>query len=298
MKTIKLLAACCLTMYLFASCGGITVKGENGQEYESYQECCAAQDFMAAHTFLAKMEAKIDGDEIKKEEYETAKEYVFKQEALYLMSIGDDAAKQRIIYLLKEEGGNDSHVAMLIDLAIENDDEPFVKSLINQLRKDNGECVAKTIGYLAKKDDSEEFIEQLISKRLSLNNNKLINYLASTINKKHDEMIIGLVTAKQNEITKRPPNSFVDTMDDGGCEEYASSIKKYNALCQKVLGIAVSSKNLNLAQRAASLFRSNIHYTSTWIDGVGYKYSVTPDNEEVNEAKATLNSAIRSGAFK
>ena len=76
MKTIKLLAACCLTMCLFASCGGITVKGENGQEYESYQECCAAQDFMAAHTFLAKMEAKIDGDKIKKGEYETAKEYV------------------------------------------------------------------------------------------------------------------------------------------------------------------------------------------------------------------------------
>lgn len=96
MKTIKLLTACCLTMCLVMACGGISVKGENGQTYDSYQECCAALDFQAAHQFLAKME------KAENEDYSSAKDYIFKQEALYLMSQGTEEASSRLIYLLAE----------------------------------------------------------------------------------------------------------------------------------------------------------------------------------------------------
>ena len=39
-------------------CGnnGITVTGGDGKVYESYQECCAANDYEAAHLFLAKIQ--------------------------------------------------------------------------------------------------------------------------------------------------------------------------------------------------------------------------------------------------
>lgn len=304
MKKIHIVTLSLVATSLLVACGGITVKGENGQTFESYQECCAAQDFMAAHTYLAKMEAKIDGDEIKQEEYKTAKEYVFKQEALYLMSIGDDAAKKRISYLLKEEGGNDSHVAMLIDLAIENDDEDFVKILVNQLQKDDGECIAKVIEYLSRKsnDDNLDYIEQIVKKHLSLKSNKILNYLASTNNRENDEMIIGLLTAKQQEITQKPNSRFDAYYSDGDafCENYVSSVKKYNASCQKILGIAIKHRNKVLAQRAVSLFRSNIHWERGEYNYNTHNntYKVSIDNNELNEAKATLNEAIRSGAFK
>ena len=124
-----------MAIFLLSACSKkITVKGADGTEYESYQECCAAQDFQAAHQYLAKLENS-GGDG-----YYDAKEYVFKQEALYLMSNGDEADKKRLIFLLKEESGDEKyndringHVAMLIDLSIDNDDEAFVKVLAGML---------------------------------------------------------------------------------------------------------------------------------------------------------------------
>lgn len=95
--------ACSLCICLsFISCGGITVKGENGQTYESYQECCAAQDFMAAHTYLAKMENAMGDDGDKEQEYQKARDYVFNAEMLYLTSLGTEEASNRIVYLLAE----------------------------------------------------------------------------------------------------------------------------------------------------------------------------------------------------
>ena len=158
MKRIKFLSFCCIAVFLLTACGNkITVKGEDGTEYESYQECCAAQDFQAAHQFLTKMESGMGKDYDKNKEYEVAREYVFKQEALYLMSIGDETAQKRILYLLKEEGaGNDAHIGMLIDLAIDNDEENFVKALMNQFKDGyKGEYLTKIVDYLATKPSEE-----------------------------------------------------------------------------------------------------------------------------------------------
>ena len=165
MKRIKFLSICCIAVLLLIACSNkITVKGEDGTEYESYQECCAAQDFQAAHQFLAKMQNTEKG----REELPEAKEFVFKQEALYLMSIGDEDAKKRIIYLLKEEGGNDEHINLLMDIALDNKDEEFIKSLSNQYKSNISSSVLRKIVeclYIKKEDNSNfDYLSTLLKR--------------------------------------------------------------------------------------------------------------------------------------
>lgn len=139
--------------------GKIKVKGADGTIYESYQECCAAQDFTAAHQFLTKMEDSLD--------LEDARDYVFRQEALFLMSQGNETAQKRIVYLLKEEGGNDRHVNMLIELAIDDDEEEFVKSLTKQYVGEPSEDVLRKIVqylYLEKSDTNLDFVTALLNR--------------------------------------------------------------------------------------------------------------------------------------
>ena len=308
MKRIKILSFCCIAVFLLTACGNkITVKGEDGTEYESYQECCAAQDFQAAHQFLAKMENGMGKDYDKNKEYEVAREYVFKQEALYLMSIGDETAQKRILYLLKEEGaGNDAHIGMLIDLAIENDEENFVKALMNQFKDGyKGEYLTKIVDYLATKPSEENnaLIDRIISESFSLSNNGLVNYLAATNDKKNAEIIIGKITEEESKIKQKPKMGVVKVKVDGGwaaddfkkdCNNYSYSVKKFNEKCQTVLGAAIKNKNLYLAQRIVQKFKTNI----TVENPEKYKFVVSADNEDVTAAKNTLNDAIRSGAFK
>lgn len=233
-KSLVFVAIIGFIMIAFCGCGEkkITVKGADGTEYESYQECCAAQDFQAAHQFLAKMQnAAInmeDGDAKNNaaRAYKIAYEEVFKQEALFLMSQGDDAAKKRLIYLLKEEGDNNSHVSMLIDLAIENDDEAFVKVLANQYSSYvERENLKKLMIYLSSKqnkDDKEylvnlakrlannkflcdialnfnddKLLDEYAASYLSLYDEDILNYLAQKNQKKYSEKIISLLTKKK-----------------------------------------------------------------------------------------------------
>ena len=185
-----------MAIFLLSACGEkkITVKGADGTEYESYQECCAAQDFQAAHQYLAKLKnSEIGG-------YYDAKEYVFKQEALYLMSIGDETAKKRVIYLLKEEGRNNNYVEMLIDLAIENDDEAFVKTLTNQFVEGaSTESIKKVTTYLFEKSQEENitFVKNLLAR---LGDNNLLFDLAIKI-KDEDLIITSLINQLKNGLT-------------------------------------------------------------------------------------------------
>ena len=306
----------------------ITVKGADGTEYESYQECCSMNDYDAAHRYLAKMENA--GKSIHE-----ASDYVFQQEALYLMSIGDEASKKRILYLLKEEGGNnDSRVAMLIDLAIDEDDEEFVKKLANQytaycsdenLRKvveyldgkDNGENEKYLFSLLKKiekhdtlinyaiKKNNKEIILKEASTGLSLGNTELINALASLKDKECSELIIGLLTERESSISKKPQMGTIRFGDTGPtynfekmCEKHSSSIKDFNRNCQTILGIAIKNNNQYLAQRAVFKFRTNINVEERgWVND-NYVYIVTSDNDDINTAKATYQEAVKSGAFR
>ena len=265
----------------FVSCGGITVKGANGTEYESYQECCAAQDFEAAHQYLAKMQnSGADG-------YSTAKEYVFKQEALYLMSQGDEQAQKRITYLLKEEGGNDEHVSMLIDLAIENDDEDFVKTLANQYKKKaNRETLEKVAEFLLKKDQDENmsFLKPLLQRMdsqdilmdygLKHGDMNLVKEIAKEgIDFQNTNVIAKLASLKDNSLSdaiiqglsKRviPGSPLTKGLHDfydisGDHSRYKKGVIDFNNDCKVVLDIAITSGNRYLAKKVLNCFRQNI----------------------------------------
>jgi len=281
-KNLFLVAIFGLVISTLCGCG-ISVKGADGTEYESYQECCAANDYDAAHLFLAKMKNNISqiNESKDKRAYEEAKEYVFKKEALFLMSQGDDAAKKRIIYLLKEEGGNDDHVSMLIDLAIENGDAEFVKTLMGQYAKDI-------------KDKEFE---------------KLIKFF---IEKQDDEYIFKLLTDIENKIPNRPALGLVKSNHYGDLDDtyvvFNKQVKKYNNACRAILNGAIASKKQSLAQKVITKPKSTLvgkelgdweHIVEkTTYNSVYNAFKVTIDNSDANSIKATYQEAVRNGAFK
>lgn len=332
-KNLVLVAIIGLVISTLCGCG-IKVKGADGTEYESYQECCAANDYEAAHKYLAKMKNNTFS-----RDYESAKEYVFKNEALYLMSIGDENAKKRIIYLLKEEGGNNNHVSMLIDLALENDDEAFVKSLANQYdKRADKEKLMKVMEYLNQKDTDEndkylyglfkkleandlllemaiknhemEFIKRYASDSLSLDNKTVLNRLAEIKDNQVSEIIIASLLSKVTFDGTKPKVGKRFGDGNSGYEAYKEAPKIYcrsvsrnNKICLEILSIAIKAKNLYLAKRAAENVKTNYIITSRYVgDAIGahgmYEYVTQEDNGERGEAQKMLNDAIKAGAFK
>ncbi len=321
----------------FISCGSkvnqkvMMVKGADGTEYTSYQECCAANDYEAAHLYLAKMQSE------KPSELYEATDYVFKHEALFLMSQGDDASKKRLIYLLKEEGDNNSRVAMLIDLAIENDDDTFVKQLANQYKEGADEDnLEKLTDYLLKKDDNnKEFVVPLLKKLelkdllcdialkskdtvlllsvtddFSIDDTKMVEALAAMNNKKMSGIIISAL-AKEGNVGSRPALGIVKSDDygeiPGEYNAYRSHVSSFNDQCKSVLAIAVKYKNMYLAQQSIGKVKTNIQFIDLgdWckvVEKNDYRsiyeaWKVSLDNTEVVEAKSILINAIRSGTF-
>ena len=326
-KYFILIAIIGLVIAFLYDCDSISVKGADGTEYDSYQECCAANDYEAAHKFLSKLQ-----NNRSRREYNEAKEYVFKNEALFLMSLDDETAQKRIIYLLKEEGGNNDHVSMLIDLAIENDDDLFVKTLANQYSKGvNQENLRKLKDYLLQKADSNyefiytlfkkiesnellfetalqckdyESIKELVADSLSLEREHLLNLLSGIKDNGISEQIVGLLTPLENDIPLRPRlgNSDINMVD--GYVDYQNAVKNYNEHCLTLLNFAIKNGNQFLAERLMKKFKSNILYGLVkdgyrQSDGGYYRIiNIKIDNSEINSAKSTYQEALRSGAFR
>ena len=316
----------------------ITVKGADGVEYESYQEACMAADFQAAHQYLSKMQSNDLAERL------YAADYVFKQEALFLMSQGNETAKKRLLYLLKEEGylleevgSYNKHVAMLIDLAIEEDDTTFIKQLANQytasaasedlrtvtnymLSSSNSDC-QKFVKNLLKKLKREEILldfaidqndkvyidEYLSTNELRIYDDNLLKYMATQKEKKYSDKIISMLVEKEGSIGKKP--KMGTTRFDGTgqctyefeemCKRYQSDVKNFNEDCQTVLSIAINSSNSYLAQRAVSKFKTNIHVEDLgWTNEHTYTYKITSDNEDIQQAQKTYREAFKSGSFK
>lgn len=297
--------------------GDSKIRDEKGKKYENYQECCAANDYEAAHQFLARLLNSEEG----KRQYEEAKEYVFKNEALYLMSQDNETAKKRIIYLLKEEGGNNDHVSMLIDLAIENDDESFVKKLANQYSRNvKDESLVKLSDYLFSKT-SQENVDYVITllrkvrKEKLLLDDAIIGTLAKMNNKEISDILLSSLASLENDIPDRPDIGLVKAEesdfkyeDCGSHGPYIIKTKKYNNKCRTILNIAVASKNQYLAKESLSKMRPSISYKNLgdWevvvvkshFTSSSNAYRITINNEDINNAKAVYQQAVRSGAFK
>ena len=283
-KNLVLFAIIGVAMITISGCGKdpITVVGANGTEYETYQDCCAAHDFEAAHSFLAKMESRIDSYK-ERLRYNTAKEYVFKQESLYLMSIGGEAAQKRISYLLKEaeegeegeKGGNDRQIEMLIDLAIENEDDEFVKVLANKLKQPSDNCIVNVVTYLTREKDGG-----------------------------NNDYIISLINSFPIDGTK--PRPGLAKYFDNEAAEYKESVAKFNGRCDRILDVAINSKNKSLALSILNLYKEDVGRivggdgekapNGTKVDG-DHSY-VWFYNQSKSDAQKKYNEAVKSGTFQ
>ena len=156
-----------------------SVKGADGTQYESYQQACKANDFEAAHEFIGLIYDKLmkvieETDPSGANSYNTsleyekqfqsAEDYVFKQEMMYLVSNGDEQSSDKILYLLTElqvlgeplnEGLNNyydarclpqrlysqyvkrfnSHCDQILDLAISQNNEYLAKKVLGMYKQ-------------------------------------------------------------------------------------------------------------------------------------------------------------------
>ena len=115
MKRIKYLSICCIAFFLLTACGssssksGITVKGADGTEYDSYQSACSNGDFDAARVYIGKLKEKRIESQMEDDNknfdklIKEAEVYVANEEIQYLASLNDDQASNRIVSILNEQ---------------------------------------------------------------------------------------------------------------------------------------------------------------------------------------------------
>ena len=238
-----------IAVLFLSACGEkkITVKGADGTEYESYQECCAANDFEAAHMYLAKIQ---NSNEKGQYDYDEAKEFVFQKEALYLMSIGDESAKKRIVYLLKEEGNNDDHVDMLIDLAIDNDDEAFVKTLTKQYKSSiSSEMLRKLVEYLylQKGEHNLEFVQTLLNRY-----NKSDLLLDAAVEKGDEDLVVNLAKQYNGSLSFPSFKNMMDFLEVRGNSNYQILFNKLSMIVgsrEDIIDYAIEKKQTTVVRK-------------------------------------------------
>jgi mannitol/fructose-specific phosphotransferase system IIA component (Ntr-type) len=183
--------------FVFAavSCGDdgpkkIVIKNKNGDKITSYQEACTMHDFETAHRFIAKMpESGYHSWDVS-----SAKEHVFREEALFLIAQGDEASKKRIMFLLKQDPErNDAYLNILVELAISQDDEDFVKTLTRQYNSEIPYSVLRKIVeylYIDGSDKNLGFVTTLLNRY-----NQTGALLDAAIEKDNEQLVLTL--AKQ-----------------------------------------------------------------------------------------------------
>ncbi len=308
MKKTLLLAMIGITIATLCSCGSKTIKGENGTEYENYREACRDGDFIVAHKFLDRLKEESKDGESKQKAMD-AEAYIYRQEALFLMSQNDDVAKNRLIYLIKEEERGNELVEMIIDLAVEENDSSFVKILANQLtRRVSDDCLQK-VGVFLLSSGNQEYIDFAFSLFEKLQNENLLLALANKYlmvgkdDVKLADKLLSILESTECTIPAKPKVGRFWTEENEYkyhvCEPYTNAVKKYNDQCLMFLNLAIKGKNQTFAKTLLGKVKSNINCIkeeSTWDHR--YRYNITIDNEDVKSANAAYQDAVRSGAFK
>lgn len=278
-----LLCSMFFTALLFTSCNkGITVKGENGKEYKTYQAACRDNDYNAAHEFLDLMQQKANepveknwlgkwnSDEVKanKKAYQDAVDYVYTQEIMFLVSDGSESAANRIIYLMTEARSEYTN--------------------------------AETTNEMIKQED---FLNKLCGKVVDL-----------AISQGNIELIMKLVpqcySYKETTVSEGLKDYFYihENLDKERCERYLYVKERglYNALCNKLFDYALNKSDKNLAQEVLQLYKQNIIVTKgdspaitvngVKVDGNHSYVNLTYQDKEV--AQNRFKEAVANGTFQ
>ncbi len=185
-----------------------SVKGADGTQYKTYQQACRANDFEAAHEFIDLIYNKLAmvieetdpsganayNTSLKYEkQFQSAEDYVFKQEMMFLVSNGDEQSSDKILYLLTElqvlgeplnEGLNNyydaeslpqrlysqyikrfnNHCDQILDLAISQNNEYLAKKVLGMYKENidifkGGSDVRTPDGTWAKKAPDGTYVD-------------------------------------------------------------------------------------------------------------------------------------------
>ena len=264
----------------------VAVRGEGGQKFKTYQECCYANDFNAAHLYLAKVKQVSESGYYKKhgntdysKVYTEGKAFVLRQESAYLLSSGENGAKQRVLYLIKEEEASDEMIGELVEIAIDCDDVPFAMTLLDKQSKCDYSLIVKATEHLAKGNNDSDLL-----------------YFIKTI-----------------PLAGNPPTLGHKDSISSDEYDYMASTDCINKSCDIALDYAINRGKQSLANSVLDLYKSDVRWlrgkndikvkdqyyskTPTGIMVKSGKYYIWSDSKSKNEAKAKCNRAVKNHMF-
>lgn len=193
---------------------------------------------------------------------------------------------------------------------LENGKENAVFEKDWQERIDKARSIYKKCSRVYTADD-------LLQKKVvfDIENENMIEKLASLNKKDASDMILFALAEKGKNLPSRPSiNGYVKSDSYGKLDRtehgmYNKKIKEYNAQCKSVMNIAIASKNLYLAKSVIPKMKQVFVYTDLgdWVKVVEKRndhsslyeaFKLSLSNEDIDDAKQTLNNAIKNGLFK
>lgn len=258
---------------IFASCGnsghssGITVVGSDSTVYESYEDACHAQDFDAAHKFLTAMKKAGYSD------YDDAREYVFNQEALYLIAMNDETSTKRLFFLLQEDANEvsnsvrDARCNTIVELAIKQNNQALVEQTAGMY---NGQIefpvLQKIYNYIYKEGRNEDKTSMM---DLLFKNNG-IEIMADDAISNQDDALLMQIIAKCNDknldVSKKIIRYFTVKKDRKQIASLSAILRK-NMQWDALMELAVTTNDVALmkqcyqkAENKDELFKSMVQH--------------------------------------
>ena len=274
MKRLKRFVTCCIGIVAFVACGsnsgsssGITVVGVDNTTYESYEDACHAQDFEAAHKFLTALKKAGSSD------YNEAREYVFNQEALYLIAMNDETSTKRLFFLLQEDANEvsnsvrDARCNTIVELAIKQNNQALVEQTAGMY---NGQIeipvLQKIYNYIYKEGRNEDKTSMM---DLLFKNNG-IEIMADDAISNQDDALLMQIIAKCNDknldVSKKIIRYFTVKKDRKQIASLSAILRK-NMQWDALMELAVTTNDVALmkqcyqkAENKDELFKSMVQH--------------------------------------
>lgn len=230
--------------------GNLTVVSSDGKEYESYEEACHAQDYESAHKFLTAMKKAGSSD------YEEAREYIFGQEALYLIAMNDETSTKRLFFLLQEDANEvsnrvrDTRCNTIIELAIKQNNQALVEQTIGLYNDQiDGPVLRRIYEYIYKEGrnpDSNSMMELLFK------NNGISIMADDAISSQNDALLMQIIAKcsdKDLDASKKIIRYFSTKKDKKQIENLTNILRK-NMQWESLVELAIATNNVPLMKQA------------------------------------------------